>query len=150
MQYNDDEILNVNDYEEMAKAYASALKSRGFMIVQMEDSYVNGLLGEIFESLFKIKACLFTLGGFLNTSPFYSLNDRQIKKLSLLFDYESSSTNYRPHRDKTKCLLAFLSEECLLIKNMIKLAENSNFESQIKDIISSRLAKLSEILSVKD
>jgi len=115
----------------------------------MEDSYVDGLVGEVFENLFKIKSYLFALGGFLNTSIFYSLNERQIKKLSLIFDYDNHNINStKQHRDKTKCFLAFLSEECLLIKNLIKLAENSNYESQIKDIISSRLAKLSEILSI--
>ena len=148
MQYNDEELLNINEYEQMAKAYAIALKKQGFRIVQMEDSYVDGLAGEVFEQMTKIKSCLFALGGFLNTSEFYSLNERQIKKLSLLFDYNSSSNNYRPPHDKTKCLLTFLSQECLLIKNLIKLAENSNYESQIKDIVNSRLIKLSEILSV--
>ena len=148
MQYNDEKILNVNDYEEMAKAYAAALKSRGFMIVQMQDSYVDGLAGEVFESLYKIKACLFALGGFLNTSEFYSLNERQLKKLSLLFDYNNYQNNFRPPHDKTKCLLAFLSEECNLIKNMLKLSESSNYESQIKDLINARLVRLSEILSI--
>lgn len=148
MQYNDDVILNIEDYEKMAKAYASALKSHGFMIVQVEDSEVKELYREVFDSLYKIKACLFALGGFLNTSPFYSLNERQIKKLSLIFDYEGSLINFRPPYDKTKCLLCFLSQECLLIKSLIKLAESCNYESQIKDIINSRLAKLSDILSV--
>lgn len=148
MQYNDEQVLNVNDYEEMAKAYATALKQRGFMIVQMQDSYVDGLVNEAFESMIKVKACLFTLGGFLNTSEFYSLNERHIKKLTLLFDYQPHFQNFKPPYDKTKCLLTFLSEECLLIKNLLKLAENSNYESQVKDLINSRLAKLSEILSI--
>lgn len=149
MQYNDEQLLNINDYENMAKAYAAALKQRGFMIVQMEDSYVDGLSREVMENLYKIKSCLFSLGGFLNTSAFYSLNERQIKKLSLLFEQNVEPTGYRPPRDKTKCLLCFLSEECLLIKNLIKLAENSNYETQIKDIINSRLSKLNEILTIE-
>lgn len=148
MQYNDDGILSVDAYEEIAKAYASALKQRGFMIVQMEDGYVDGLFREVMENLYKVKCCLFALGGFLNTSPFYSLNERQIKKLSLLFNTEMQEVNYRPPRDKTKCLLCFLSVECTLIKNLIKLAEKSNYENQVKDIISARLTKLGEILSI--
>lgn len=149
MQYNDEQILNINDYEQMAKAYANALKKQGFRIVQMEDSYLSGLVGDVFTNLTNVKSCLFALGGFLNTSEFYSLNERQIKKLSLLFDFEGSPNGYRPPHDKTKCLLCFLSQECLLIKNLIKLAENSNYESQIKDMIEARLNKLSEILSVE-
>lgn len=149
MNYNDEELLNIEEYEKMAKAYASALKSQGFRIVQMEDSYVDGLAGEVIESLYKIKVCLFTLGGFLNTSSFYSLNERQIKKISLIFDKSSNPTQYRPPYDKTKCLLCFLSEEFKLIKKLINLSENSNYESQIKDIVNARLNKLSEILSIE-
>ena len=148
MNYDDEKLLNLQDYEEMAKAYASALKSKGFRIVQMEDSYLDGLVEEIFEILFKIKSCLFSLGGFLNTSSFYSLNERQIKKLSLMFDIEGKNINFKPPYDKTKCLLTFLSQECLLIKKLMKLAEISNYESQVKDIINSRLSSLSDVLSV--
>ena len=150
MQYNDEELLNINQYEEMAKAYASALKNQGFRIVQMEDSFLDGLLNEIFEGLSKIKSLLLALGGFLNTSQFYSLNERQIKKLSLIFDREINFSNRRICHDKTKCFLSFLAEEFMLIKKLIILAESCNYESQIKDIISSRLTKLNEILSIKD
>ena len=149
MQYNDEEILNVGQYEEMAKAYAEALKKQGFRIVQIEDSFVSGLANDIFKRLMKIKSCLFSLGGFLNTSAFYSLNERQIKKLTLLFDIDEKTDIYRPPHDKTKCLLIFLAEECLLIKDLMLLAQNCNYESQIEDIINSRLSKLSEILSIE-
>lgn len=148
MQYNDDRILDIADYEEMAKAYAKALKSQGFKIVQIESELLNEIVDDVFKNMIKIKSCLFSLGGFLNTSEFYSLNERQIKKLTLLFDFDGKPTSFRPPYDKTKCLLIFLAEECLLIKNLIKLAENCNYENQIKDIISARLNKLSEILSI--
>lgn len=150
MQYNDEKLLNIEDYEIMAKAYASSLKKQGFMIVQMEDSYIDGLVKEIMKNLYRIKSYLFALGGFLNTSSFYSLNERQIKKLSLLFDQDLESTNFHASRDKTKTFLSFLAEEFLLIKNLNKLAQNCNYESQINDIINARLTKLNEILSINN
>lgn len=148
MNYNDEQLLNISDYEIMAKAYSSALKSRGFMIVQIDNDEYKTTLREIFAQLFAIRALLFTLGGFLNTSRFYSLNERQIKKLTLMFDFDEKQVPSKPPRDKTKCLLSFLSTECLLIKNLIELADKTNFENQLKDIIRSRLNLLSEILHV--
>ncbi len=148
MNYNDEQLLNISDYEIMAKAYSSALKSRGFMIVQIDNDEYKSLLREIFEQLYNIRSLLFTLGGFLNTSKFYSLNERQIKKLALMFDFEEKPVPFKTPRDKTKCLLSFLSTECSLIKNLIELADKTNFENQIKDIIRSRLNLLSEILQV--
>lgn len=144
----DDKLLNVDEYERIAKAYSSALKNRGFMIVQISDEENQKLLQEVFAQLFTIKSHLFALGGFLSTSKFYSLNERQIKKLSLLFDFNEKVSVERAPRDKTKTLLSFLSTECLLIKNLILLAERSNYENQIKDIINSRLNLLSQILKI--
>ena len=146
--YSDDKLLSIEEYEKIAKAYSSALKNRGFMIVQINDEESQKLLQEVFFQLFTIKTHLFTLGGFLNTSKFYSLNERQIKKLSILFDFNDKISVERTSRDKTKCLLAFLSTECLLIKNLILLAERCNYESQIRDIINSRLTLLSQILEI--
>ena len=88
------------------------------------------------------------LGGFLNTSSFYSLNERQIKKLSILLDFTPESNNQSLPRDKTKCFLAFLSTEFELIKLLLEFAEKSNYESEIKKVIDARLTKLSQILSI--
>lgn len=148
MEYNDEQILNISDYELMAKAYSNELKKRGFMLVQIENGETEELLGEIFYYLFQIKSYLFVLGGFLNTSKFYSLNERQIKKLGILFDQSPSFFNSPPNRDKTKTFLAFLSTEAQLIKNLIALSEKSNYESEIRKMIDSRLSLLSQILSV--
>ena len=148
MEYIDEPLLNVEEYEKIAKAYANALKSKGFMIVSvdMQDNYP--LIKEVFNELYTIKTILFSLGGFLNTGRFYSLNDRQIKKLTAIFDFEEEPPKIKAPIDKTKGLLSFLSCECLLIKNLIQLAFQSNYEIQIKDILNSRLSLLSELLKV--
>lgn len=148
MEYNDEQVLSINDYEIMAKAYASELKKRGFMVVQVDSGETKELAENLFEKLLKIKSLLFSLGGFLNTSQFYSLNERQIKKLALLFDANLSTPHISIPRDKTKCFLLFLSTEFSVIKNLIELAEKSNYESELKKLIDARLSLLSQILSV--
>lgn len=148
MEYNDEKLLNIDDYELMAKAYASELKKRGLMVVHIDSDKNRELIDQIFNLMLDIKSHLFFLGGFLNTSQFYSLNDRQIKKFSLLFDCPTNVLTQKVQHDKTKCFLSFLSHEAELIKNLINLSEKCNYESEIKNLISSRLSVLSQILSV--
>ena len=148
MEYNDEQVLGVNDYELIAKAYSSQLKKRGFMVVHIDDQQTRELLEEIFMQLFKAKSQLFMLGGFLNTSKFYSLNERQIKKMCLLFDWSPEASSYPLPHDKTKVFLSFLSTEACLIKNLLELAEKSNYENEIRKIIDARLSLLSQILEI--
>lgn len=150
MEYNDEQILNVNDYELMAKAYASELKKRGFMVVQIDSQQNQELVKETFEKFLLVKSHLFILGGFLNTGKFYSLNERQLKKFSLLFDISLVPQEPKLPRDKTKCFLSFLSHEFLLIKNLIQLSQKSNFESEITNMLDARLSLLSQILQTKN
>ncbi len=148
MEYNDEQICSIDDYENIAKAYTAALKSRGFMIIQVDNEASRQLLSEIFELMVTIKNSLFMLGGFLNTSKFYSLNERQLKKLALLYDFQIPTLQNQAPRDKTKCLLYFLSNECKLINSLVKLLGQTNYENKINDIISSRLSLLSQILAI--
>ena len=37
MEYNDDQVLNCSTYEIMARAYAEAMKEKGFMFVQVDN-----------------------------------------------------------------------------------------------------------------
>lgn len=145
MNYNDEMLLNINEYELMAKAYANALKQKGFIIVQVNNEKNQELILQTLELLANIKVCLFRLGGFLNTGKMYSLTERQIKKLSLIFDSSLPINSIRPNIDKTKCFLMFISLESQLIKNLIELKEQSSFESDLTRIINDRLILLSQI-----
>ena len=147
MEYNDEQLLNINDYEVMAKAYANELKKRGFMVVQIDSEQSHMLANTIFEKMLQIKSKLFLLGGFLNTGKFYSLNDRQIKKFSLLFDLNFDVQNKNLSHDKIKVFLSFLSDELEVVKHLIELSEKSNYENEIKKIIEARLTLLSQILA---
>ena len=95
MEYNDEPILSLQDYELMAREYASALHKRGFIFVQVDDAQTNAMAEEAFQVLAEIKACLFNLGGFLNTSTMYSLNERHIKKLRVIFDYDKPRGTFK-------------------------------------------------------
>ena len=147
MEYNDEQILSIPTYEAMAKEYASMLKKRGFMLVQVGGEDIS-LANEVFNLLLKAKSLLFALGGFLNTSKFYSLNERQIKKFAIMFDLNPLSEKTPLPRDKTKCFLAFLSNEFLLIKSLIELAGKSNFEGELNGLTATRLSLLSKLLEI--
>ena len=146
MNYNDDEILSIEQYENMAKAYASALKQKGFMIVAVDKNQNEELINFTLDIFAKIKLTLFRLGGFLNTGKLYSMTDRQIKKMQIIFDKESQSQPQLPFSDKTQSFLNYISLESELIKNLITLKEQSNFESEINRIITDRLTLLSQVM----
>ncbi len=145
MKYNDEQILSIDEYEAMAKAYSNALKKHGFVFVKVDNEKNQELIVNVFELLSKIKSCLFLMGGFLNTSTLYSLNERQIKRLRVIFDYEEPLTNHHYRRDKTSCFLVFIGLESQLLKVLLQLSEESNFEFELKKIINDRLSALSTI-----
>lgn len=148
MEYNDEQILNSSAYELMARAYASAMKEKGFMFVQVDNEKNRELIEDTFASLGKIKSCLFFLGGFLGTGRFYSLNERQIKKLEVIFDKEIAHNQYSFKQDKTSAFLEFIGSEAHLIKNLIALSSQSSFEHDILKIINDRLTLFSETFKV--
>ena len=144
MDYFDEKLLTTEQYEQIAKAYSKAMKQKGYMIIQVDNEKNRELIIQTFEILAKIRSCLFRLGGFLNTSKMFSLNERQIKKMSIIFDCELPSYNITTG-DKTKTFLMYLSFESLLIKNLIELKDQSSFENDINRIINDRLILLNQI-----
>ena len=125
MEYNDEPILSLQDYELMAREYASALHKRGFIFVQVDDEQTNAMVEEAFQVLAEIKACLFNLGGFLNTSTMYSLNERHIKKLRVIFDYDKPLATFKLRRDKTYCFLRVfnMSDKDIKLEKGLKIAQ---------------------------
>lgn len=142
MEYNDEPILTINEYENMAKAYSDALKERGFIFVRVDHEMNEQMLQEMFDLFFKINRCLFVLGGFLNTASLYSLTDRQIKKLRMLFDYNEVMPNYQIKPDKTSCFLKYIALEFRLLKCLRNFDGHTNYDAQIDKIISDRLIAL--------
>ena len=145
MEYNDEPILSLHDYEIMAKEYTSSLKNKGFIFVQVDNEEMNQLVEETFNYMSKSKSCLFMMGGFLNTSSFYSLNERQLKKMRILFDFEKPLKSFKLRPDKTTCFLKFIGLESRILKNLMILSERCNYEREIKQICQDRLTTLSNI-----
>lgn len=145
MNYNDDQLLNIEGYENMARAYSALLKKQGFVIVKVDDSESEQIVNNILQLMAKIKSYLFRLGGFLNTSRIYNLTDKQTKKIEIIFDKKLPNQVPIVCNDKTKCFLKYLGYEFELIKNLIAIKEQSNFESEILKIINDRLTLLHNI-----
>lgn len=148
MEYNDEQLLSCSNYEIMARAYANAMKEKGFMLVQVDNEKNRELIDDTFETLSRIKSCLFFLGGFLGTGRMYSLNERQVKKMEVIFDRETAHNKYLFRQDKTKAFIEFVGDEAHLIKNLIALSSQSSFENDILKIINDRLSLLSEIFKI--
>lgn len=147
MEYNDERLQSQEDYQKLATAYADALKQNGFQIISVSQPHQQDI-EEIFGNLYKIKSLLFCMGGFLGTSAFYSLNERQLEKFKLIFEYTSCPSSPIKTRDKTKCFLSFVSTELSLINQLNTIAEQSPFENEIKRMVTQRLTSLSKILAL--
>lgn len=143
MSYQDFPILNLQEYEAMAKAYSRALKEKGFCIIKVDNQKNQELIFQIFDTLFHIKMLLFRMGGFLGTSKLYSLTDRQTKKLASLLEFSQHPEQKQVKTDKVQSFLSYLAEEFKLIKLLLSLSEQSNYESELSMIISDRLTLLS-------
>ena len=137
-------MLSVEDYEKMAKAYAEMLRKNGIQFINIAEDVDQNVISNIT----KIKSLLFALGGFLNTGKFYSLNERHINKLSIIFDQDIPLPARLPYHDKTKCFLSFLSNEFALIQQLFSIVDKTRFDGDIKNIINDRLSLLSQILAL--
>ena len=131
MEYNDEPILSLQDYEVMAKEYNKSLKKRGFIFVQIDNYEVEQLVEETFNLLAN-----------------YSLNERQIKKMRIMFDYEKPLKTFRLKHDKTTCFLTFVGLEIRILKNLLLLCEKSNFEREIRNIYKDRISNLEQIFPI--
>lgn len=147
MEYNDEILPSFEQYEEMSKAYMKNMRKNGFLFVKVDDEETSILVSNIFDILGKIRSCLFFMGGFLGTGKIYSLNDRHIEALKLLFDYDYTFPPYKIRGDKTKCLLNFLSLESKLIKTLFQLSKTSSFSLQLERIINERLSIIEELFN---
>lgn len=144
MNYKDDVILTIEQYENIAKKYSESLKKNGFKIIKVDNEKNKELINQILSLMSKIKSSLFRLGGFFNTSKIYSLNERQIKKMIILFDIPLPFENFQ-FLDKKKTFSNYITLEFRLIKNLIELKEQSNFESELNRILNDRLTLLSNL-----
>ncbi len=138
MNYNDEELLSPNSYQEVAKAYQKSLQNKGFVFVSLDNSKEEAFLHEVMELFYLIKSNLFALGGFLGTGALYNLNEKEIAKMQSLYTQEFNFPSKSFSHDKVKCFLSLLSSENKLINKLICLAEQSTYSTEILEIIKER------------
>ncbi len=149
MEYNDEKLLSIDEYEVMAKAYSQHLRDKGFIFIQVDSEENNELICEVNELFSQIKSSLFYLGNFLGTGRLYSLTDRQIRLFQTIYPDCTQTNSYKIRGDKTKCFLNLMSLESTLISKLLTLSENSPFFKQLDTMIRERLYVTSEIYKIK-
>lgn len=148
MEYNDEKLLSISEYETMAKAYSQKLKENGFVFVEIDARNNDALICECFDLFLKLRSSLFFLGNFLGTGRLYSLNERQIKTFRTLYP-DCEMRRFKIRGDKIKCFLNTLSLEFCLISKLNLLAKQSPLSSQLERMINERLLLSSEIYLIK-
>ena len=81
MEYDDFACLKPDEYETLARAYASSLKEKGFIFVQLDSEGKEILIDEMFDLMFKLRASYRALGRFMGCDRFYALNEEQLALL---------------------------------------------------------------------
>lgn len=150
MEYNDEKLLSVSEYETMAKAYSKNLRDKGFIFVQVDSEQNEAMLHEIFVNFLQLKSSLFFLGGFLNTGKLYSLNERHFKIFQTLYPEVRTTETFRVRGDKTKCFLNMISLESKLISSLLSLTDQSPYHDQLERMIYERLATTQSIFNVQN
>ena len=148
MNYNDEKLLSIDEYEVMAKAYSAHLRDKGFIFIQVDSEENNELIAEVNELFAQIKSSLFFLGNFLGTGRLYTLTDRQIKLFQTIYPDCTQANSYKIRGDKTKCFLNMIALESTLISKLLTLSENSPFFKQIDTMIRERLYVCGEIYKI--
>ena len=142
MIYEDDKILSLEEYEDLAKKYYQSLKNHDVKFVDLREN--EELIKETMSSFSLVNQCLFRLGGFLNTSKLYFLTNKQIKIFKTLYDVTPDIVNLN-FKDKTKTFLQYIGLESQLILNLIDLAKKDKNQEVLDRIINDRLVVLKNI-----
>ena len=149
MEYDDEKLLSLEEYEVMAKEYSKSLKKSGFVFIKVDENLCEELVSEIFELYQKIYASLLFLGKFSNLDKLANLTSEQMSTLKILYPECSQTPSIQVRGNKNLIFLNFLSLESDLNLKLLSLCEQSPFSSQLKPLILSRLACTKEIFKQK-
>lgn len=138
MEYNDDQLSTQENYERMARAYASALQQQGFVFVRLQDENISFLIDEIFENLFMLRASYRYLGTFLDSNKFLDLTNNQIEELREMFNY-TKNRGFQIRVNKTKCFLNAIALEAKLLVKLSELAQKSEQFEKLSNLANARL-----------
>lgn len=133
-KYNDE--LMPENFEEMAKAYSSSLKEKGFVFVKLQEEEFNFLIDEVLVLIIKMKACLQVLNSrFESQNLFLQLNSCE-ENLCRKFG-KKKPHNLRCVADETNSFFTLIACQNLLIIKLMSLSSKSGEFELCNDAIIS-------------
>lgn len=147
MEYDDFACLKPDEYETLARAYASSLKEKGFIFVQLDSEGKEILIDEMFDLMFKLRASYRALGRFMGCDRFYALNEEQLALLREKFDYKQNR-GFQMRWNKTKCFLNTISLENRLLIKIFLLAQKSDEFEFLVGLIFQRMRMSADLYDV--
>ncbi len=135
MEYNDEKLLNLDEYAVMAKAYSTALKSKGYVFLQIDTLACDILVSDTFELFCNIQTSLNLLG-----KPFSKMAELNLRQLnSFQSFYPSCELSYKIQKRDKAAFYRYLSLESELLSHLLTLSKQSPFSNQLFNFIKERL-----------
>ena len=149
MEYNDEMLPTMKNFEEMARAYNFSLKQKGFVFISLEEEGKNLLVDEVFDLLFRLRASYRFLGSFLDSNIMLNITEEHLLKLRELFMVENNK-GYFIRTNQTKCFLNSIALENTLCIKLLLLAQKCEFGQEILSLIIEREKLISNNLTVEN
>ena len=149
MQYDDEALPTLTNFEEMARAYNLSLKEKGFVFVNLEQEGKNLLVADVFDLFFRLRASYRYLGSFMSSKKLLEQTEADISQLRSIFDF-GENKGYYITTNVTKCFLNALSLENKLSLKLLLLSQKCEVNDIILSIIIQREKMLSQILEIEN
>ncbi len=138
MSFDDNQFSSMEAFENMAKAYYSNLKEKGFVFIRLFDENLDFLIDEVFDIFFKLKSAYQSMKGFMGSGLFLEMTNEQIDELRKLFSYTKNRA-FQVRTNNTKCLLECVSLESRLILKLNELAKKCDHFESLGQIVQKRI-----------
>ncbi len=149
MEYNDEAIVPFDKIEEMAKAYSSSLKEKGFVFINLEEEGKNILISEVMDLLFRLRASYRYNRNFLGAQRMLSITEKHIDNLRSIFLVEENR-GYIISSNPTKCFLNAVALECELYTKTLLLSQKCEMGEELVSMIIERNRLLSNNLKIEN
>jgi hypothetical protein len=143
----DDEMLP-EDFEQIAKAYSSALKDKDFVFVRLESEEFGLLVDEVFVLLAKMKACLKRLEKRLDSADFVDNLCTFESKLQEKFD-KKKPHNFTCVENENVAFLTLVSVENMLLLKLMSLSAKSGEASLCNEIVVCIISTFAECFDIQ-
>ena len=149
MDYMDESLPSLSNIEEMAKAYKSSLKEKGFIFFNLEEEGKNVLIDEVFTLLFKLRSSYRYMKNFLGSNIMLSLTEKHIETLRTAFSIDSNK-GYILTCNPTKCFLNTIALERDLLTKLLFLSQKCDLGEEILSLIIERNKEISDNLQIEN